>query len=262
VQQFKGPVWVIANLTEKLTHPKIKFQIELPPNSPLRNDQDAAFLLQYIQDDENELNKQVSFLIVFNSFGPLSNSSTVFGAGTAVSGITNSITGMLSNQISQQFSSVFQKAFNNKNLKLNLNTNFYSGTNVTGVVDDKVIFDRTSVNLSLAQSFLNERLTFTFGSALDFGLSAQQAAASSFQFLPDITMEYKITQDGRLAVSVFYRDSYNYLSTANRTANRSGTSISYRRNFDRIDELFKKKKKEKPKEIPPATTTSNGGALQ
>jgi len=261
VQQYRGPVLVIADLTNKLTHPDIKFQIELPQNSALRNDQDAAFLLQTIQNDQNELNKQVSFLIVFNSFGPMSNSNTAFGVGTYVSGFANSITGVLSNQISQQFSGIFQRALKNPNLRLNLNTNFYSGTNVTGVVDEKVIFDRTSVNLSIAQSFLNERLTFTFGSSLDFGLSTEQYQASSFQFLPDINMEYKITQDGRLAVSVFYRDSYNYLSTANRTTNRSGTSISYRRNFDRIDELFKKKKKEKSKEIPPATS-SNGSALQ
>jgi hypothetical protein len=74
-------------------------------------------------------------------------------------------------------------------------------------------------------------------------------------------MDYKITKDGKLTVSVFYRDSYNYLSAANRTANSSGTSLSYHRNFDRIDELFRKKKKDKPKETPPPVppvTTSSG----
>ncbi len=264
---FRGPVLVIANLTQRLTRPRIEFKIELPQNSPLKNNQNAAFILEeLIQSDPNELNKQVSFLLVFNSFGPLSNTNVAFDAGSAVTGIfVNSISGFISNQLTQQFSSIFQKVFNNKNLRLNLNTNFYNGSALigAGVDQTKLIYDRTSVNLSVAQSFLNERLTFTFGSALDFGLSAQQAAASSFQFLPDLTMEYKITQDGRLAVSIFYRDSYNYLSTANRTANRSGTSLSYRRSFDRIDELFKKKKKEKPKEItPPPVASDNGDALQ
>ena len=55
-----------------------------------------------------------------------------------------------------------------------------------------------------------------------------------------------ITPDGRVVLSFFYRDSYNYLS-ANRTQNSSGASISYRRDFDRIDELFKKKKKQTPR---------------
>jgi len=259
VQQYRGPVLVIADLTEKLTHPKIAFQIELPPNSPLKNDVDAAFIFNQIQSDPNELNKQVSFLLVFNSFGPLSTSNVAFDPTTAVSGVfVNSISGLISNQLSQQFSAIFQKVFNSKNLKVNLNPTVYNGNFTETYTDQsKLTYDRTSINLSVVQSFLNERLTFSIGSALDFGLTAQQVQASSFQFLPDITMEYKLTQDGRVAVSVFYRDSYNYISTVNHTQNRSGTSISYRRSFDRIDELFnKKKKKEKPKLIVPTDGTA------
>lgn len=258
---YRGPINVIANLTQKLTQPHIEFKIELPQNSPLKNDMYASLLLDLIQSDPNELNKQVSFLLVFNSFGPMSITNTAFDATTAFTGVfVNSISGFISSELSHQFSNIFRKVFNNNNLRLNLNTNFYNGSAyLNGNVDQsKLMYDRTSVNLSVARSFLNERLTFTFGSALDIGLSAQQAAASSFQFLPDINMEYKITQDGRLSVSVFYRDSYNYLSTANRTANRSGTSISYRRSFDRIDELFRKKKKEVPKAQPPAPPSPDG----
>jgi len=70
-------------------------------------------------------------------------------------------------------------------------------------------------------------------------LSAMAAAALSSA---TIAADYKITPDGRVALTFFYRDSYSYLST-NHTQNSSGTSISYRRDFDRIDELFKGKKK-------------------
>ncbi|MDP4255509.1 MAG: hypothetical protein Q8938_15975, partial [Bacteroidota bacterium] len=48
----------------------------------------------------------------------------------------------------------------------------------------------------------------------------------------------------------FYRDSYNYFSSNNHTQNSSGSSISYRRDFDRIDELFKGKKKKKKEATP------------
>ena len=245
MQQYRGPIWVIANLNEKLIHPKIEFQLELPPNSPLKNDPYALLQLSNIQSDQNELNKQVSFLLVFNSFGPLATSNSVFDAPTAVTGVfVNSISGFISNQLSNQFSSIFQKVFNNKNIRFNFNPTVYNG-NFTDINTDptKLTYDRTSLNLSIAQSFLNERLTFSLGSALDFGLTPQQVQAASFQFLPDLTMEYKLTADGRVSINVFYRDSYNYLSVANRTQNRSGTSLAYRRNFDTIDELFKKKKK-------------------
>jgi hypothetical protein len=103
--------------------------------------------------------------------------------------------------------------------------------------------DRTNFNFSIGKSFFNERLTFVFGSALDFGLNSTQAQASTLQFLPDVTAEYKLTPDGKFLLTFFYRDNYSYIS--NRALNRSGGSISYRREFDRIDEIFKSKKKEK-----------------
>src|SRR5258708_25707884 len=89
-------------------------------------------------------------------------------------------------------------------------------------------------------------------------MTAAQAQAASFQFLPDIAAEYKITPDGRVALTFFYRDSYSYLATSH-TQNSSGTSISYRRDLDRIDELFKKKKKaprtpKKKDPVPPPAT--------
>jgi hypothetical protein len=61
-----------------------------------------------------------------------------------------------------------------------------------------------------------------------------------------------MTPDGRVALTFFYRDSYNYLNTANHTQNSSGTSISYRREFDTFAELFKKKKKKTPAPPPAA----------
>jgi hypothetical protein len=123
---------------------------------------------------------------------------------------------------------------------VNFNTSLYNGIPIQENIDRT--YDRTNMNLSVIKSFLNERLTFTVGSALDFGLTAQQAQYAAVQFLPNITAEWKITENGRVVLTFFYRDSYNYLNVGNHTTNSSGTSISYRRDFDRLDEFFKKKK--------------------
>ncbi len=260
VRRYRGNILVIANLSGKYTAPNISFQIDLPPGSPLRNDQDAQTLLQRIQNDPNELNKQVSCLVVLNSFVPLSNSTNSFDASGAVGNVVvNSISGVISNAFSKQIYNALAHIFKDKSLRVNFNTTLYNGNYL--IYNDPDIsalnYNRTNLNLSVGKSVLNERLTMTVGSALDFGMTAQQVQAASFQFLPDINAEYKITPDGRVALTLFYRDSYNYLSTANHTQNSSGTSISYRRDFDRIDELFKKKKKKK-KEPPHAPTPPTG----
>ena len=254
VRRYRGDILVTAKLYNKLLRPDIDFQIELPPNSPLKNDQEALAILQKIQSDKNELNKQVSCLVVLNSFVPMSSSTNAFDAPSAVTNVVvSSISGAISNAFSKQVYHLLEKIFNDKSLKVNFNTTLYNGSNLIDNVDQsRFNLDRTNLNFSIGKSFFNEKLTLTFGSALDFGMTAQQTQASSFQFLPDINAEYKITPDGRIVLSFFYRDSYNYLSGGSHTQNSSGTSISYRRDFDRIDELFRKKKKKKDQ--PPPTT--------
>ncbi len=266
VRKYRGEVIVVASLTDKLMHPKIRFAIELPQGSALKNDPDAIAILQRLQSDENELNKQVAFLIVFNSFGPISTGSQSGLGNIAFEGVVvSSISGVLSNTLSRQFSNIFQKIFNDKSIKVNFNAQLYSGTNLIDNADkNRLSIDRTNLNFNIGKSFLNERLTFTFGSALDFGLSSQQVQATkNLQFLPDITAEWKIRQDGKLVLTFFYRDSYNYLTGTGVGArqNRSGASISYRRDFDRFGDLFRgdKKKKEKIKAPVEAKADSSGG---
>lgn len=245
VLRTRGKVLVVASLTEKLLAPVIKFQIELPANSPLKNDVEAARIIALIQNDENELNKQVAFLVVFNSFGPLSTSANQGSlANTAFEGIVvGSISGVLSNMLNKQFSSIFQKIFNDKSIRVNFNAQFYSGSNAFNDFNRTTFIpDRTNLNLSIGKSLFNERLTFTFGSAADFGITSTQSTTTrNLPFLPDITAEWKITPDGKLALTFFYRDTYNYTRLGARE-NRSGASISYRREFDHTGELWKKKK--------------------
>jgi hypothetical protein len=259
VRKYRGQVIVVAQLTKSLMKPDIQFQIELPTNSPLKDDPDALNILQLIQRDQNELNKQVAFLIVFNSFGPVSSSTNQTGlASGLVSGVVvNSISGVLSSALSHQFSSIFQKIFNDKSIKVNFNAQLYNGSNmlIDNISTSKLNIDRTNLNFNIGKSFLNERLTFTFGSAVDFGLSpAQVQATKNLQFLPDITADWKIRQDGKLVLTFFYRDSYNYISGTGARQNRSGASISYRRDFDRLSDLWRTDKKKKIR--PPLLDTS------
>jgi hypothetical protein len=260
VVHYRGDILVIADLTGNLTEPTIKFQIDLPPNSPLKNDQDALTLLQRIQSDENELNKQVSTLVVLNTFVPLSTSSNTFDASSAAAdAVVSSISGLISNAFSKTVQARLQRIFKDNSLRVNFNTSVYNGSNVilTEADQSKLDYDRTNLNFSIGKSFMDEKLTLNVGSALDFGMTTAQEQAAAFEFLPDITAEYKVTPDGRVALTLFYRDSYNYLSGGNHTLNSSGSSISYRRDFDRIDELFKKKKKKPKKEKTPPSPAPN-----
>jgi hypothetical protein len=129
VKTYRGPVWVVATLKDKLMHPAISFEIQLPPNSDMRNDAGAGFILSQINNDPSELNKQVAFLLVFNSFGPMNTSGAVYSANEAGLGIVvSSISSYISNELSSQFSTYFQRIFKDKSIRVNFNTAVYNGT--------------------------------------------------------------------------------------------------------------------------------------
>lgn len=246
VRSYRGRVDVIAKISQNLVSPRIDFSIELPETSPIRNNFQAQLLFETIQRDDAELHKQVSYLILFNTFGPLtaagsqSNNSGAFANAAFESLVVSSISGFLSSVLTNEFSKLLQNVFNDRTLKVNLSASLYSGTNIAGISNTQMMLpDRTNVNFNVSKSYLNERLTFVVGSAIDFGINAAQT--STFQFLPDVNAEYKLTPDGKFRINFFYRNNWSYIASS--ALQRSGVSLSYRREFDRYSEFFRRKKR-------------------
>ncbi len=103
---------------------------------------------------------------------------------------------------------VLQRVFKDNSLQVNFNPSVYNGTNVLLTNSPtNLTYDRTNLDFSVGKSMFNEKLTLTVGSALDFGMTAQQQQAAAFEFLPDINASYKITADGRVSLTLFYRNS-------------------------------------------------------
>lgn len=262
VRNYQGPIQVIANITEKLKNPKIKFDIKFPDKSPIANDLNAAAIIDKIRRDENELNKQVSLLVVFNNFGPLSTTrNSGFNVGqAALEGIVvNSISSIISSELTKQFSNFFQNVFKDPTIKVNVSASVYSSSNLNNITSSTTssqqFLDRSNVNFSFSKNYFNERLAFIVGSALDFGFSGNGTNTSTrnFQFLPDVTAQWKLTQDGKFLMNFFYRENANYLGTSVGKQSRSGASISYRKEFENFKDLFKKKPKKQS--VPPPSVT-------
>ena len=232
----------------------------MPPNSSLANNPDATQLLYVIERDENERNKQSSLLIVANSFGPLSSSSNAINPGKiAFEGIfLNSISGFVSNQLSNVFSKKLQTLFKDPNFRVNIYASAYSGTALTDVAaQSQFLPDRVNTMVSINKSYFNQRLTFIVGSAVDFGVNNASAdTRNNFQFLPDVTAQLKLTSDGKILFNLFYRENRSYLTSLAGKQSRSGASISYRKEFETISDLFRKKKIKELKPLPPAVIDS------
>jgi hypothetical protein len=254
---FRGDVNVIATLTGNLFHPDFRFKIEIPPTNTLFNNADVAFGLQQIERNQNELNKQVTTLIVFNSFTPYENLSNEgfnpFGEFTY-----STISGLFFGEINKRLNQLFSKVLSNNQLTLNFTGSLYNRNLVDASVKGFNI-NSSNMSVSVGKSLFNVA-NFTIGGTFDVPL--QGNLQQTIKLLPDVTLEVVLNKTGSIKATFFYRENIDYLYgvSGGLSTRRYGTSLSYGREFDNLGELFNKKKARKKRPIPitpPITDSSS-----
>jgi len=245
---------VLCNLSGTLSAPTTNFEISIPANSPVKNNPTVDNRLKTINRDQNEVSKQSTYLIVFKSFAPqaaiVTNDLNQELLNNTISGVINAI---LSNSVQNFFYKLFGSSvdvnFNYSRISTDMTG---TGANSTSTTNPNY---RENVSLEFIKSLVNNRLIITFGS--DFNFNAMGASptvsSQSFLFLPDVTLEYKITPDGKFRTSFFYRSSFDVLSSSGRR-DRTGGNISYRTEFDH---MFNSRKKRQEAERQSIDTTGS-----
>lgn len=223
---------VLCTLEGSLGKPEITFDIALAANSDVKNSQRLLGDLQRINNDDNEKNKQVAYLIVFRSFAPIGQYNVLQTDATTFA--FNTISEYISGYLTSSLKALLYNIFKDPNLGVNFNYTRASIDPAGNTSGGSVNLTRDNISLQFIKSLLNDKLVITFGSDFNFVSSGSQSTLSegnSFLFLPDITAEYKITPDGKFRVSCFYRSNFDALSTTGKR-NRAGGSISFRTEFD------------------------------
>jgi hypothetical protein len=239
----RSDVYVVARLSDKLFKPTISFYLDFPPNSVANTSPELGLLLKQLQQNSNELNRQVTYLIVFNSFAPNELGGALAGAGVNV----NTISGILLSVVSDQINKLFNNLLKSDKYRINLNTSLYN-RNLLASAGNTLSLG-SNVNFSIGRSFFNNRFTISTGLGMDAPLGQAQTSnlQQSILLLPDVTMEWLVNPSGTIRVSFFYRTNADFLTASTNAAavrsRRAGGSLSYKKDFDRLGDLFRKKKK-------------------
>ena len=242
---YRGDVFVIAQLRDKLTHPKISFKLDFPQGSVIKNNNDFNLFLSRLQSDDNEMLKQVTYLIVFGSFAPYGEAST---STSAYSLGLNTISQKLTSEINKIVGNLLYKITGNKNLQLDIGAATYSSSSYFGGYTGNL--DRQQVNLKINQSILDGKIIITFGGDLDFGISNTASATNNFQWLPDVSVQIILSKDRKLRAVIFNRSSLSVASSGGASlgtlgrSNRQGVSLSYIKDFEKLSDFFKGNKKQ------------------
>ena len=220
------PFIVLLKLRGAILEPQISFEIQLMPEDKGILGGAVNQKLILLNEDPSALNKQVFALLVLARFvqeNPLQ--SETGGASTLV---RSTVSNFLSAQLNKLSSQVVP------GVEMNFDIQSYDDFQ-TGEAQG-----RTQVEVGLKKQLFNERLTVQVGGSVDVeGEKAKQNSASDIT--GDVTVEYKLTEDGRYRLKGFRHNQYEGAIEGQLV--ETGVGIVYVRDFNKWKEFLKSPKK-------------------
>ncbi|GAB3338413.1 translocation/assembly module TamB domain-containing protein [Marivirga atlantica] len=219
------PAKVILDLDGDLLQPQVDFDIDISGYPESITSSVGAYSLgpvmasfeAELEADEQEMKRQVFSLIILRRLSPPSS--------FAVSGsIGNSVSEFLSNQLSYWVTQI------DENLEIDVDLGSFS--------DEEF----NTFQLRLSYSFLGGRLRVTRDGGFSQG-NTTDVNQEILGILGDWSVEYLLTEDGKLRVKVYNKTNYSAIDKATNSATTStGVSLVHVTSFNQIREVFNKNK--------------------
>jgi hypothetical protein len=222
----------LLSLTGSLIKPNIAFELAAP-----KAPETGKALMNRINEDKDELNRQFFSLMLFSKFQPLRGTNSA-NQSAAIDLFESQI-----NQALSQLSKSYQ-------VKMDLGTD--------------------NVSTSVQKSFIDDRLvvTGTFGVQNNTGSSAANGG-----LVGDVTVEYLVNESGTFRVNAFNRSNSNTVKE-NAGPFTQGAGLSYHEDFNgakdfvllqsfldvfrsKENKVVKYKRKKRQTKLPPVGTTSD-----
>jgi hypothetical protein len=219
------PFMVLLKLRGEILHPEISFEIQLSPEDKGILGGAVNQKLLMLNDDPSALNKQVFALLVLGRFVQENPFQSESGGTSAL--IRSTVGKFLSAQLNQLSSKLIP------GVELNFDIQSYDDYQ-TGKAQG-----RTQVEIGVKKQLFNERLSVQLGGAVDVeGARAQQNSMSDIT--SDITVEYKLTKDGRFRMKGFRHNQYE--GAIDGQLVETGIGVLFVRDFNKWNRLFKSRK--------------------
>ena len=223
------PIAVRLNMEGELADPQISFALNVAEGEQGALASQVSNRLDQINEQENELNKQVFSLLVLQRFLP----DNPFNAGGG--GLSSTARSSVSKLLTQQLNRLSQ---NLEGVDLTFDVQSYEMGDAGGSSQA-----RTDLEIGLSKSFFNDRVNVKVGSniALEGPQASEQETMTDY--VGDVQVQYKLTPDGRLLLEFFRSNVYEEMIEAELV--ETGLGLIFRRDYDKLREIFKETKEDK-----------------
>lgn len=214
------PFLVYLDIDGQLLSPEIRFKLDMPPDKRGAFGGSIYAKLNDINSRESDVNKQVFALLILKRFvsdNPLESKA---------SNLENTTRTSASRLLSDQLNKLSEKV---KGLELSFDIKSYEDYSTGQAQGD------TQVQLGISKSLFNDRLVVKLSGNVDVeGESTQQESVTDY--IGDIALEYKLTNDGRFRITGFRTGNYDMIDGE---LIETGVGLIYIKDYDTFRELFR-----------------------
>lgn len=228
----KLPFYVYLHIKGNLLKPDITFELDMPETEQNAFSGSVYNRIKQINQIPSELNKQVMGLLVLNSFIP---EDPMAGEGSSDYGVSNMARQSVSKILSQQLNNLAGNLIKGVDLNFDLESDEdYS----TGAAQQT-----TNLKVGASKSLFNDRLSVSIGSNV---MLEGESQANPSSLVGDVSVEYKLTRDGRYRVRVYQRQDNTTVIEGQVV--ETGVAFALIMDYDNFREIFQRAKREKKSE--------------
>lgn len=219
------PFMVYLNIDGELLSPELSFQLDMPEESQGALGGNVYGYIQQLNNQEEELNKQVFSLLVLNRFFPSSGSDGSAGGPASIA--RDNVNNVLSDQLNTFSNKLMGDSGVNLNFGLDSYTDYQSATPQ----------ERTELDINASKSLFDNRLIIQVGSEVDIqGSSGDQGRNAPV--IGNVALEYLITKDGRYRLRGYRKNQFE--SVVDGELIVTGISLIFSKEFNKFKELWER----------------------
>ncbi|GGG37321.1 translocation/assembly module TamB domain-containing protein [Bizionia arctica] len=218
----KLPFYVYLNIDGQLLEPKISFNLDMPENDQGAIGGQVYGRVQQINNQEDELNRQVFSLLVLNRFYPDS------GSDGSTGGVASIARDNLNDAVADQLNMFSDKLLGKTGFELDFGLNSF--TDYQGSSPQ----DRTQLDIAAQKKLFNDRVIVRVGSEVD--IEGSGSSGEETPIIGNVSVEYLLTETGRYRLQGFSRNEFENVIDGQIVV--SGIALIFTQEFNKYSELW------------------------
>ena len=216
------PFNVYLNIDGQLLEPKIAFSLDMPKDEQGAIGGQVYGRVQQLNQQEDELNRQVFSLLVLSRFYPDP------GSDGSTGGVASIARDNLNDAVSDQLNMFSDKLLGSSGFELNFGLDSF--TDYQGSTPQ----DRTQLDIAAQKKLFNDRVIVSVGSEVD--VQGGSSTGEDTPIIGNVSIEYILTENGRYRLKGFHRNEYENVIDGQTVV--SGIALIFTQEFNKFTELW------------------------